>query len=165
MTMLVTILLSLLMMAGLFLMLWSGVGFIQDKRFFSSAPQAVQAAVLPKPERFRGAHALGWVMAVFALVLMGGALVLGAWDGIRHGFGFWQFFVRFLVMLWGLEAYDVLFFDFYLLCRSGFFPRYYPEVEKLLGPHLFGYNRRSHLIAALVIPAACLAVAWICTHI
>jgi hypothetical protein len=66
-------------------------------------------------------------------------------------------------MLWGLEAYDVLFFDFYLLCRSGFFPRYYPEVEKLLGPHLFGYNRRSHLTAALVIPAACLAAAWICT--
>ena len=52
-----------------------------------------------------------------------------------------------------------------LLCRSGFFPRYYPEVKTLLGPHLFGYNRRSHLIAALVIPAACLAAARICTLI
>lgn len=161
--MLVTILLSVMMMAGLFLMLWSGVGFIQDQRFFSSAPKAVCEAVQPKPERFRGMHALGWCMAVCSLLLMGGALVLGAWDGIKNGFGFWQFFVRFLIMLWGLEAFDILFFDFYLLCRSRFFPRYYPEVAPLLGPHLFGYNRKSHLLAALVIPAACLAAAWVCT--
>lgn len=37
-----TIILSIVMMAGLFLMLWSAVGFIQDKRFFTSAPKAAQ---------------------------------------------------------------------------------------------------------------------------
>lgn len=68
--MLVTIMLSILMMAGLFLMLWSGVAFIQDKRFFSSAPKEVCAAVLPKPERFRGAHAMGWMLAVLSLLLI-----------------------------------------------------------------------------------------------
>lgn len=161
--MIVTILLTLMMMLGLFLMLWSGVGFIQDKRFFSSAPKEVCAAVQPKPERFRGMHALGWVLAALSLLLMGGALFLGAWNGIRNGFGFWQFFFRFLIMLWGLEAYDILFFDFYLLCRSRFFPHYFPEVEQLLGPHMFGYNWKSHLFSGLVIPAACLLLARICT--
>ena len=39
--MLLTILLSAMMMAGLFLMLLGGVGFIQDRRFFSSAPREV----------------------------------------------------------------------------------------------------------------------------
>ncbi len=161
--MLTTILLTLMMMAGLFLLLYAGVALIQNPRFFSSAPKEVCAAVQPKPERFKGAHFLGWLLAILALLLMGGALFLGAWNGIRNGFGFWQFFFRFLIMLWGLEAYDILFFDFYLLCRSRFFPHYYPEVEPLLGPHLFGYNRKSHLLAALVIPAACLAASWICT--
>ena len=33
--MVLTILFSVMMMAGLFLMLWGGVGFIQDKHFFS----------------------------------------------------------------------------------------------------------------------------------
>jgi hypothetical protein len=56
--MIVTILCGLLMMAGLFLMLLSGVGFIQDKRFFSSAPKEVREAVQPKEERFFGMHAL-----------------------------------------------------------------------------------------------------------
>ena len=51
--MLLTILLSVMMMLGLFLMLWGGVGFIQDKRFFSSAPKEVQNVVPEtKPERF-----------------------------------------------------------------------------------------------------------------
>ena len=39
--MVLTILLAIMMMAGLFLMLLSGVGFIQDKRFFTSAPREV----------------------------------------------------------------------------------------------------------------------------
>lgn len=52
--MLITVLCGLLMMAGLFLMLLSGVGFIQDKRFFGSAPKEVRDAVPEsKPERFR----------------------------------------------------------------------------------------------------------------
>ena len=107
--MILTILLSLVMMAGLFLMLLSGVGFIQDKKFFASAPQEVQAVVQPREERFPGAHAIGWCMAVISILMMGGAVVYGAWDGIRNGFSFGQFFARFLIMLWGLKAYDILF--------------------------------------------------------
>ena len=57
--MLLTILFSIMMMAGLFLMLLGGVGFIQDKRFFTSAPKEV-CDVVPelKPERFPGQHAM-----------------------------------------------------------------------------------------------------------
>ncbi len=37
--MLVAILAAILLMAAYFLVLYGGVGFIQDKRFFSSAPK------------------------------------------------------------------------------------------------------------------------------
>ncbi len=37
--MLTTILLTLMMMAGLFLLLYAGVALIQNPRFFSSAPE------------------------------------------------------------------------------------------------------------------------------
>lgn len=43
--MITTLLLSLQMMAGLFLLLLDGVGFVQDKRFFSSAPAQTQEVV------------------------------------------------------------------------------------------------------------------------
>ena len=157
--MITTIILALIMMAGLFLMLLSGVGFIQDKKFFTSAPQEVQNVVQPREERFPGAHAIGWCMAVISILMMGGAVVYGAWNGIRNG----QFFARFLIMQWGLKAYDILFFDAFLLCRSNFFTHFYPETKPVLGPHLFGYNRKTHLahIIAMLIGSAVLG--WACT--
>ena len=164
--MLRSILLSAMMMAGLFLMLLGGVGYIQDRRFFSSAPREV-IDVVPalKLKRFHGQRAAGWGMIALSLALMGGALVIGAWDGIRYAFSFRQFFLRFVVMLLGLKTFDIGFFDWFLLCNAGmnFFPHFYPETKAVLGRHLFGYNRKTHLahiIAAFPISAL---LAWICT--
>ncbi len=83
-----------MLMAGLFLMLYAGVALIQDKRFFTSAPKEVQAAVQPREERFKGAHALGWRLIAVSFALFLGAAVLGARDGIRNGFPFWKFLVQ-----------------------------------------------------------------------
>ena len=79
-------------MAGYFLLLYAGVGLIQEKRFFGSAPKENPDAIPDrKPERFPGAHILGWTLGVLALALMVGGFVLGGWDGIRSGFGYWAF--------------------------------------------------------------------------
>lgn len=161
--MLVTVILSLVLMAGLFLMLWSAVAFIQDKRFFSSAPKDVQAAVLPRrEERFPGAHRLGWKLMILAIALMLFALLYAGLDGVEKGLGFWQLFTRYLIMLLALKAFDILFFDLVLLCHSGFFPRYYPEVKGIVGPHQFGYNWREHLLMIVLSPVAAAALSGLC---
>lgn len=158
-----TLLLSLIMMAGLFLMLYSGVGLIQDKRFFTSAPVEVQNAVTDHSERFKGAHALGWVLAALSVGMLVGAPVYACYDGIRNGYSFLQIFVRLLIMLWGLKAFDIIVFDWILLCNSGFFPHFYPEVKEVLGPHLFGYNRKEHLTHIILSVPVSLILAAICT--
>ncbi len=160
-----TLFLTLLMMAGLFLLLWGAVGFVQDKRFFTSAPKEIQEAVLPKPERFKGQHILGWAMLILALAMMVGAVILGALDGIRNDFSFGQFFVRNLIMLWGMKVFDIAVFDWYLLCHSNFFPHYFPEVKSIVGPHLFGYNWKTHLKEMLAYFLVSLLVAFICTSL
>jgi hypothetical protein len=126
-----TFLLSVIMMAGLFLMLYSGVGLIQDKRFFTSAPLEVQNAVTNHSERFKGAHALGWVLTAVSVGMLVGAPVYACYDGLRNGYSFMQIFVRLLIMLWGLKAFDIIVFDWILLCNSGFFPHFYPEVKEV----------------------------------
>ena len=160
--MLVTVILSLVLMAGLFLMLWSAVAFIQDKRFFTSAPKDVQAAVRPRAERFPGAHRLGWRLMILAIALMVFALLYAGLDGVEKGFGFWQHFTRYLIMLLALKAFDILFFDLVLLCHSNFFPHYYPEVKGIVGPHQFGYNWREHLLMIVLSPVAAAALAGLC---
>ena len=68
--MLITIILAVIMMAGLFLLLWSGIALIQDKRYFTSAPKEIQDAVQPREERFPHAHALGFFLVGCAFILM-----------------------------------------------------------------------------------------------
>ena len=117
----ITLLASFLVMAAYFLLLYAGVGLIQEKKFFSSAPREVFAAVPErKAERFRGAHILGWYLGILAMLLFLGAAVLAAWDGVTFG----AFFTRYLVILYVMEAYDILFFDWVLLCHSNFFPHF-----------------------------------------
>lgn len=159
--MILTLILSAITMAGLFLMLWSGVAFIQDKRFFSSAHKDILAIITPKPERFKGQHVTGFVLAFVAVAMNVGAVIAGAWDGINNGFGFWQFFLRFGLMVILLKAYDVIFFDWVLLCNSGFFPRYYPETRAVIGRHMFGYNKVSHVIHTLVYLAGAALLSFI----
>lgn len=78
-----------MLMAAYFLLLYAGVGLIQEKRFFGSAPKEVFDAVpARKKERFCGARLLGWFVALLAILLFAGAVVLAAWDGVRNGFGF-----------------------------------------------------------------------------
>ena len=54
--MLLTIILAVVMMAGLFLMLWGAVGFVQNKKFFSSAPKEALKVIQSKEERIKGQH-------------------------------------------------------------------------------------------------------------
>lgn len=86
--MLITLLSAGLLMGAYFLLLYAGVGLIQDKRFFSSAPRENLDAIPDrKPQRFPGAHALGWALGVLALLLFAGAFVLGGMG--RRAPGLW----------------------------------------------------------------------------
>ncbi len=161
----ITLLLSLFLMAALFLLLFAAVALVQDRRLFASAPKEIRAAVRPKPERFPGQHALGWGLLTLALLCYPAAFFFGAWEGARQDFTFWQFFLRFFLMLILNKAFDIAFFDWYLLCRSRFFPQYYPETAKLVGPHLFGYNRKEHLLHTVLFVPACLLLAWLASAV
>ena len=159
----VTIIATVMLMAAYFLLLYGGVAFIQDKRFFASAPKENLERIPDRKERFRGAHLIGWCIAVGALALFAGAFLFGAVDGVRSGFGFGRFFGRFLTMLYCMEVYDILFFDWVLLCHSNFFPHYYPELKGVVGPQMFGYNKKEHILHFVLYIPLCAAAAWVCT--
>ncbi|MDO5147586.1 MAG: hypothetical protein Q4D60_11355 [Eubacteriales bacterium] len=159
----VTFFLSLLAIGGITLMLYSAVALVQDKRLFGSAPKDVQELIEPKPERFKGQHFLGGVLLILSLLMLIATLVLAVWNGIQNNFGFWQFFARFLIILYAYKAYDMVCFDFLLLTRSHFFQRYYPEVDVCESCHKYGFNLKSQIVRIIVYPFLCALIAWICT--
>ena len=163
--MLLTIFLAVVFCAAITLMLLSAVAFIQDNRFFSSAPKEAQELLKPRErELFYGARTIGWTLMVFSILLILGVGILSIWDGFRSGFDFRQFFLRFVLIFTIYKLYDMICFDYYLLCKFRFFQFYYPEVEEVYRNRKYGYNLKSQLLKLLLIfPAASALAAWVCT--
>lgn len=130
----ITLLASFLVMAAYFLLLYAGVGLIQEKK--SSPPRRVRSSppfLREKPSasaaRISSAGAsASWRCCCFSVR-----------QSSPRGTAFGTvspsaaFFARYLVILYVMEAYDILFFDWVLLCHSNFFPRFYPEVKGIVG--------------------------------
>ena len=163
--MLLTIFLAIVFCVAITLLLVSAVAFIQDKKFFSSAPKEAQEVILPREnELFYGARAMGWVLVVMSFLMITGVGVVSIWDGFRSNFTFSRFFLRFVLIFTIYKIYDMICFDYFLLLKFRFFQYYFPEVESVYANRKYGYNIKSQLLKLLVIfPAASALAAWICT--
>lgn len=147
------------------LMLFSAIAFIQNIKFFSSAPKEAREVLIPREnELFYGAHAIGWVLMAFALIMILGVGFISIWDGFRNNFSFLQFFIRFVFIFSAYKIYDMVYFDYFLLMKYHFFQYYFPEVEEVYANRKYGYNIKSQLLKLLIIfPAASALAAWICS--
>lgn len=159
---LITIILTLIMCLGYFILLLGTVGFVQNKKFFSSAPKEIKDAVTEKKERFKNQHILGYIMLVLAFVLLLSPVAYQIYYSIKNDIFYWFIVIRIIIMLFGLELFDIILFDYVLLCHSNFFPHYYPEVKNIVGPHLFGYNKWVHFRHFIIYVIAAFLIAWIC---
>ena len=163
--MLFTIFLAIIFCAAITMLLVAAVAFVQDNRFFSSAPKEAREALQQRDkELFYGARVMGWVMMIFSAVVILGVGIVSIWDGFRSGYTFWQFFLRFVLIFTIYKLYDMVFFDYFLLMKFRFFQHYYPEVTSAMENRKYGFNLKSQLLKLLVIfPAASALAAWICT--
>ena len=124
--MFLTVFLAIVFCAAITIMLISAVVFIQDKKLCSSAPKEALDLLMPRTEElFFGARKMGWALMAISVLMILGVGAVSAWDGFRCGFTFLQFFTRFLLIFTIYKAYDMIFFDWFLLCRFRFFQHFY----------------------------------------
>ena len=163
--MLLTIFLAIVFCAAITIMLISAVVLIKDKKLFSSAPkEALELVIDRKQEEFYGARKIGWTLMIMSMLMILGVGVISIWDGFRSGFTFWQFFLRFVLIFTIYKIYDIIFFDYFLLCKFHFFFIFTPEVTPVYKNRKYGYNIKSQLLKLIVIfPAASALAAWVCT--
>lgn len=163
--MLFTLFLAVVFCAAITMLLIAAVAFVQDTKFFSSAPKEAVALLRPRNEElFYGARTMGWVLIVLSLLMIAGVGAAAIWDGFRSGFSFGQFFLWFVLIFTIYKVYDMIFFDWFLLCRFRFFQHYFPETEPVYNGRRYGYNLKSQLLKLLVVfPAVSALAAWICS--
>ncbi len=163
--MLLTVFLTIVFCSAMALMLIACVAFIQDNKFFSSAPKEAREKLVQRDqELFYGARVIGWTLFIMSVLMILGVGVIAIWDGLRSGFTFRQFFVRFVLIFTIYKICDMAFIDNFLLLKFHFFQHYYPEAENAMEGRKYGFNIRSQLLKLFVIfPAASALAAWICT--
>ena len=150
---LLTIFLSIVFCAAMALMLISAVAFIQDNRFFSSAPKEAREVLIQREKEL-----------IMSILMILGVGVVAVWDGFRSGFTFWQFFLRFVLIFTIYKVCDMALIDNFLLLKFHFFQHYYPEAAQVMEGRKYGFNIKSQLLKLLVIfPAVSALAAWICT--
>ena len=163
--MLLTLFLAVVFCAAMALMLISCVAFIQDNRFFSSAPKEAREVLIQREqELFYGARAIGWTLFIISVLMILGTGVIAIWDGFRSGFTFWQFFLRFVLIFTIYKICDMTLIDNFLLLKFHFFQHYYPEAAQVMEGRKYGFNIVSQLLKLFVIfPAVSALASWICT--
>ncbi|MCR4813394.1 MAG: hypothetical protein K5879_01050 [Lachnospiraceae bacterium] len=165
--MILTVFLAMIFCAAMTLMLFSAIAFIQNTKFFSSAPKEAREVLIPREkELFYGARAIGWVLMAFSLLMILGVGFISIWDGFRNHFTFLQFFLRFVIIFSAYKIYDMIYFDYFLLMKYHFFQYYFPEVESVYANRKYGYNIKSQLLKLFIIfPGASALVAWLCSYL
>ena len=163
--MLLTFFLAIVFCVAMAVIYLSAVIFIQNEKFFSSAPKEVQKVIKPREtELFHGSRIMGWTLLILSLLVVIGVGVISIWDGFRSHFTFIQFFIRFVSIFTIYKIFDMILVDYFLLLKSEFFQHFYPEVRNVFPPKKYGFNLKSQLLKLLVIfPAASALVAWVCT--
>lgn len=158
-----TVILTLIMCALLFLMIWSATYFLPWKRLMDFFPEDIRERAKDHQPPFKTAPVFGWICMILCMFGFIGVIVYGGWDGVRRGYAFGQFLARFLIILFGVKAFDIIGLDFILITKTHFFQHYLPETEGCAGYHSFGYNRKEQLRQIILLPFAALLTAWVCS--
>ena len=142
--MLMTLMLSASGCLLLFLGIWGVTVTMPTALLAKNFPEDVQQRLRPRLDSLPMSpkRALGWV--ILALFVAGylALFVIGGIDGLKRGFTFGQFFLRFFTIGAIVKAFDIVALDWFLLTKTRFFQRYFPETEGCAGWQDFGYNRK-----------------------
>ncbi|MBQ3842520.1 MAG: hypothetical protein II820_07495 [Ruminiclostridium sp.] len=145
--MIVTIVLTLVGIVLLCLMIWSATLTMPTKLLAKNFPQDVQEALKPRMDSLpiSGKRVLGMIILIVLILAFCAIFVIGGIDGMNNNFTYLNYLFRFLIISYGVKAFDIICLDYILLTKTHFFQHYFPETEGCAGWKQFGYNRKQQL--------------------
>ena len=135
--------------------------FLIPKFAVTSMPEDIKTIVRSRPDYPKGRTVLGYLCAAIIFLGLLGALIYAGVDAVRNNFRFAQTFVRFLILLMGYKAFDIVCLDWWLITKSQFFQKVFPETAGCAGYRQFGFNRKKQLVRIIAFPIISLIVAGI----
>ncbi|MDO4420989.1 MAG: hypothetical protein Q4C15_02965 [Eubacteriales bacterium] len=156
--MVLTLVLSLIGCISLFLAIWGLTVTLPTNLLVKNFPVDVQDCLKPRlenlPMSFK--RVIGWIILIGFCILFIGLFIVGGVDGIKNGYTFLEFFLRFFIIGALIKVFDIVCLDYILLTKTQFFQHYFPETKNCIGWKQFGYNRKQQLRQCIAIPVGCL---------
>ena len=135
--------------------------YAKTKVFMSFLPGDIREAAGDHPDPPVRKQIIGYLMTAAATAVYLGALwFLGA-DGIRHGYGFWSLFSRYMLFLYGYKLFDIVVQDQYIVITRKYYVRFFPETKNCRSWNDRSFNTKNQLIRLTVFPFASALLAWI----
>ena len=165
--MILTIVLAFVGCILLFLMIWEATVTMPFAALAKNFPVDVQEKLKPRIESLplTPKRVIGGIFLVILIMAWLGLFIVGGLDGKVHGFGYWDYAVRFLVIGIAVKVYDIVGLDYFLLTKTKFFQHYFPETEGCEGWQQFGYNREQQTRQCIIIPICCLLSALVFAYL
>ena len=160
--MLTTILLLGIFLILAFLYILVGV-FLIPKFAVTSMPEDIKTIVRNRPDYPKWKTVLGYVCAVFIFLGLLGVLIFAGIDAVKNNFNFGQVFMRYLILLMGYKAFDIICLDWWLITKSGLFQKVFPETVGCEGYKQFGFNWKKQLARVIGFPIISIIIALIIT--
>ena len=127
----VTLILTLSMCALLFLMIWAATYFYPWTGLLRFFPKDIEEKARQHKPPFPAAPVIGWIIMLLCALGFICVIVYGGWDGLQNGFTFQQFLTRFLIILFGMKAFDIIALDYVLITKTQFFSALYSGDKRL----------------------------------
>ena len=139
--------------------------FLIPKFAVTSMPEDIKTIVKGRPDYPKWKTALGYLLTVLIFLGLLGVLIYAGVNAVKNNFSFWQIFVRYLILLMGYKAFDIICLDWWLITKSGLFQKVFPETAGCEGYKQFGFNWKKQLARIIGFPVISLIVAAIITWV
>ena len=135
--------------------------FAATRVFMSFLPEDIREAARDHPDPPAGRQFAGYLLTAAAAVIYIAAIwFLGA-DGLRHGYGFWLLFGRYMLFFYGYKLFDILVQDQYIVITRKYYVQFYPETKDCKSWNDRSFNTKKQSIRLAAFPFAAALLAWI----
>jgi len=124
-------------------------------------PDDIKTIIRSRPDYPKWKTVFGYICAVAIFIGLLSVLIYAGVDAVRNHFSFGQIFVRFLILLMGYKAFDIICLDWWLITKSQLFQKVFPETVGCEGYKQFGFNWKKQLARIIGFPIISLIVAAI----
>jgi hypothetical protein len=165
----VTLLLTLCNIALLCLMILTATVFMPYRGLAKNFPKDVQEALRPRLDEIdrqpKAPRIFGCILIIIMCLMFVGVFIIVGIDGMKNDFTFSQFLLRFMIIAFVTKAFDIIALDYFLLTKTNFYPKFFPETKDCAGWKQFGYNRKQQIGQSIFMLICCFVLALIFTKI